>query len=108
MSQINNITALQVAQKGSEQNFYSSFRTKTPYNQCRSRVIQVGSSWGGFGSLPAVKSGVVGVPSLNCISNSNKNVLTNNISVLPAANGEQFLGFGYSGATTESYPNIYV
>ena len=108
MSQITNTTALQVAQKGNELNFYSKFGSKVPYNRCRGNVIQVGSSWNGFGSLPAVKSGVVGAPSINCISNSNKRVLTSNISVLPAANGEQFLGFGYLGATTESYPNIHV
>jgi len=108
MSQITNITALQVAQKGNQSNFYSKFGSKVPYNRCRGNVIQVGSSWGGFGGMPSVKSGLVGAPSLNCISNSNKRVLTSNISVLPAANGEQFLGFGYLGATGASYPNIYV
>ncbi len=108
MSQITNLTAFQVAQKGNELNFYSQFRTKNPYRECKGRVIQVGTSWNGFGSLPAVKSGTVGVPSLACISNSTQRVLTNNISVLPAANGEQFLGYGYSGATSESYPNIFV
>ena len=108
MSSITNITALQVAQKGNELNFYSKFRTRVPYRRCSGTVIQVGSSWNGFGSMSAVKSTTVGVPNINCISNSSSRVLTNNISVLPAANGEQFLGFGYTGATTQSYPNIFV
>jgi hypothetical protein len=99
MSQINNITLAQVAQKGNEQNFYSQFRTKTPYNACRGRVIGLGSSWNGNGSLASIRSGVRSVPSLPCISNSTQLVLTSNISTNPAANGEQFLGFGYVGSS---------
>lgn len=99
MSQINNITLAQIAQKGNEQNFYSQFRTKTPYNACKSKVIQVGTSWNGNGSLAAVRSGVRGVPALNCISNSQNLVLTQNISTNPAANGEALLGFGYVGSS---------
>ena len=99
MSQITNITLAQVAQKGNELNFYSQFRTKTPYNACRGKVIQVGTSWNGNGSLPAVRSGVTAAPSLNCISNSQSQVLTQNISTNPAANGEALLGFGYVGAS---------
>ena len=105
MSQINNITLAQVAQKGNELNFYSQFRTKRPYNSCNGSVIQVGSSWNGNGSLSAVRSGVRGVPNLNC-TNSKSLVLTQNISTNPAANGEAFLGFGYVGSSGPG--SIYV
>lgn len=98
MSSITNITLAQVAQKGNELNFYSQFRTKVPYNSCKGSVIQVGTSWGGFGSLAAVRSGVTGKPSLNC-TNSNSLILTQNISTNPAANGAAFLGFGYIGSS---------
>jgi hypothetical protein len=104
MSQIGNITLAQVAQKGNELNFYSQFRTKTPYNQCnKSRTINVGTSWSGNGSMPSVVSGIRSVPSLPCISNSTKRILSSNISTSPAANGEQFLGFGYIQASTDGY-----
>jgi len=102
MSNISNITLAQVAQKGNELNFYSHFRTRAPYNQCnKSRTINVGTSWSGNGSLPAVVSGVRSVPSLPCISNSTKLILTSNISTNPAANGEQFLGYGYIQAAQD-------
>jgi hypothetical protein len=103
MSSITNITALQVAQKGNELNFYSKFRTRVPYRRCSGTVIQVGSSWSGSGSMSAVKSTTVGVPNMNCISNSSKRVLTSNIST---NNGQQFLGFGYYQTAQDG--NIYV
>jgi hypothetical protein len=106
MSQPNAITLQQVAQKGNELNFYSQFRTRQPLNTCKTKVIGVGTSWGGFGSLYAVKSQVRQGVSLPCISTSTKRVLTSNISTNPAANGEQFLGFGYIQTAQDG--NIYV
>lgn len=105
MSQPNSITLQQVAQKGNQQNFYSQFKTSRTMNNC-TKVIGVGSSWGGFGSY-SVKSGVRSRPDLSCISNSTNRVLTSNISTNPAANGEQFLGFGYYQTSSQD-GNIYV
>lgn len=85
----------QVAQKGNELNFYSHFRNRVPSNSCRTKVIGIGSSWGGFGTMSSVKSGVRSVANLPCISNSTKLILSNNIGASPEANNERFLGFGY-------------
>jgi hypothetical protein len=56
--------------------------------------------------MSAVKSTTVGVPNINCISKPSSRVLTSNISTNPAANGEQFLGFGYYQTAQDG--NIYV
>ncbi len=108
MSQINNLTLAQVAQKGNELNFYSQFRTRRPVKECQSKVIGLGSSYNGMGFMTSLKSGVSARPTLNCIVNSQQTVLTNNISTLPQANGEQFLGYGYpQGVAPGGNGNIY-
>jgi hypothetical protein len=98
----------QIAQKGNELNFYSQFKTRfVPSNACQTtKVIGLGSNWtkGGVNSLV---SGVRSTPYLPCLTNNaNKRVLTSNISTDPAANGEQFLGFGYYQTAQDG--NIYV
>ena len=97
------ITQSQIAQKGNELNFYSQFRNRVPSNFCKTKVIGIGSSWSGFGSIPSVKSGVRSAISLNCISNSTKLILSNNISASPVANNERFLGFGYPQGVQDGY-----
>ena len=96
----------QIAQKGNELNFYSQFKTRLTPRGCQTKVIGLGSNWNN-GGVYSLVSGVRSTPYLPCISNSNnKRVLTSNISTDPAANGEQFLGFGYYQTAQDG--NIYV
>jgi len=95
----------QIAQKGNESNFYSQFKTRAVPNGCQTKVIGLGSNWN-RGGVNSVLSGVRATPYLPCITNGNKRVLTSNISTSPAANGEQFLGFGYYQTAQDG--NIYV
>jgi hypothetical protein len=97
------ITQSQIAQKGNELNFYSQFRNRVPSNSCKTKVIGIGSSWAGFGSIPSVKSGVRSAVNINCISNSTKLILSNNIGASPAANNERFLGFGYPQGVQDGF-----
>jgi hypothetical protein len=95
----------QIAQKGSQLNFYSQFKTRLAPFGCQTKVIGLGSNWNRSGVYSLV-SGVRATPYLPCIVNSSKRVLTSNISTNPAANGEQFLGFGYYQTAQDG--NIYV
>lgn len=94
----------QIAQKGNERNFYTQFKTRAQPG-CQTKVIGLGTNWGN-GGVNSLVSGVRSTPSLQCIMNSQKRVLTSNISTNPAANGEQFLGFGYYQTAQDG--NIYV
>ena len=94
----------QIAQKGNESNFYSQFKTRVVPG-CQTKVIGLGTNWGNAG-VNSLVSGVRSKPYLPCISNSTKRVLTSNISTNPAANGEQFLGYGYYQTAQDG--NIYV
>lgn len=95
----------QIAQKGNELNFYSQFKTRLAPVGCQTKVIGLGSNWN-KGGVNSLVSGVRSTPHLSCISTSTKRVLTSNISTNPAANGEQFLGFGYYQTAQDG--NIYV
>lgn len=96
----------QIAQKGNELNFYSQFKTRLAPAGCQTKVIGLGTNWGN-GGVNSLVSGVRSTPYMPCLTNNaNKRVLTSNISTNPAANGEQFLGFGYYQAAQDG--NIYV